>query len=85
MARVAFRRAGAKVTGSCPSGCWYSCDESGRNCFCDCHDVTGRGFRGLGLSSGGAKLAAVGFLMAAAIGGAVAGSAIKKHTVRRRY
>jgi hypothetical protein len=83
MARIAQRN--LRITGSCPSGCWYSCDPSGRNCFCDCHDVH-RGFRGtLGVTDGTKKLLAVGFLMAAAIGGAVAGSAIKKHTVRRRY
>lgn len=72
-----------RASGSCPSGCWYSCDPSGQNCFCDCHDV--RGLRGLGLETGTKKLLAVGFLMAAAMGGAIAGSAIKKHTVRRRY
>lgn len=81
MARARFR-APYMASGTCGSGCWLEKQPNGQ-VICVCGDTLFKG--AFGLSEGTKKLAAVGFLMAAAIGGAVAGSAIKKHTVRRRY
>ena len=76
MARFSFRRLAA-VPGTCPSGCWTERQEDGR-LICVCGDTLFKG----AFTDGVKKTLAVAVILAAAVGGAVAGSAIKKRTVR---